>query len=72
MFCCIICTDSLSPDPSASMVETEETPENTTRDPDDPEPVDGHTQMEYGILLWLDAQSKYSGSNKVLTHKNLS
>ena len=51
MFCCIICTDSLSPDPSASMVETEETPENTTRDPDDPEPVDGHTQMEYGILL---------------------
>jgi len=49
MFCCIICTDSLSPDTSASTVETEETPENTTWDP---EPADeGHTQMEYGILL---------------------
>jgi len=34
------------------MVETEETPENTTWDPDDPEPADeGHIQMEYGILL---------------------
>jgi len=43
MFCCVICTDFLSPDPSTSMVETEETPENTTQDPDDPEPADeGH------------------------------
>jgi hypothetical protein len=30
------------------MVETEETPENTTQDPDDLEPADeGHIQMGY-------------------------
>jgi hypothetical protein len=29
------------------MVETEESPENTTQDPDDPEPADGYIQMEY-------------------------
>jgi len=40
MFCSIICTDSLSPHSSASMVETEETPENTIQDSDDPEPAD--------------------------------
>jgi len=36
------------PGPWASLVETEETAENTERDPDAPEPAtEGDTQLEY-------------------------
>jgi hypothetical protein len=40
--------DAQSPGPSAILVDTEETPENTQGDPDAPEPAaEGYIQMEY-------------------------
>ena len=42
--------DLQPPGPSASLVEAKETPENTERDPDTPEPAaEGDTQMEYSF-----------------------
>jgi hypothetical protein len=39
--------DPQSPGPSASLVEIEETPQNTERDPDAPKPAaEGDIQME--------------------------
>jgi hypothetical protein len=37
-------SDPLSPTPTSSAMKT---PENKQKDPDDPEPADGDTQMEY-------------------------
>jgi len=40
--------DAFSPGPSAFLVDTKETPENTERDPDAPAyAADGDTQLEY-------------------------
>ena len=44
--------DRHSSGPSASQVETKETPENTEGDPDTPEPAhEGGIQMEYSTPL---------------------
>jgi hypothetical protein len=40
----LIYPDTLYPIPSAT-----KTPENTKEDPDDLEPADGHTQIEYSF-----------------------
>ena len=49
--------DRHSSGPSASQVETKETPENTEGDPDTPEPAhEGDIQMEYSSN-WLCSQS---------------
>lgn len=40
--------DTQSPGRSACLVDTEKTPDNTEKHPDDPDPADeGGTQMEY-------------------------
>jgi hypothetical protein len=42
--------DRQPPGPSASVVETKETPVNTEGDADTSEPEDGNSQMEYSSL----------------------
>lgn len=33
------------------LTSTKMTPENTNEDPNDPEPVDGDTQMKYSLII---------------------
>jgi hypothetical protein len=53
-------SDPQSPGPSASLVDTEETPYNKEGDPETPEPVAEE------ILLCIVVQPQYRSSNKQL------
>jgi len=47
-----ISTIALSPDTllPTPLTSTKMTPENTNEDPNDPQPVDGDTQMKYSLI----------------------
>ena len=61
--------DLQSPHPSASLVKTEETPEEIKKDPDAPE--QSWCRYSNGVLLWLVVQPNYRSSNKKLTVRTL-